>query len=94
MKKELPETYQPTALREVKKRRRKVMFGYGFRNGSGVQVVSSPISSGDVFVMLEYIPSVQDFDKGMPVIVRLNKDGTNEVLYVWHTYHCHWFREK
>lgn len=89
----LPDEYQPKVLRPPPQKRRKtVAYVRGFRSGNGI-TREFPAST-DPFVVLEWVPSEGEQSLGMPIIVRLNKDGSQEVLYVWHIHHQKWVLEK
>lgn len=92
MSDELPEEYQPSCRRKEFKQRPLVLYARSFRAGG--TTLPSFLKRSHLFKVLEWAPSDNDLNKGMPVIVRLNKDGSEEVLYVWHISRNLWVRER
>ena len=81
MSDELPEEYVPSELRVPKlKRRAFVDYAVGFRDGDNYGMTHGPNPS--ITNMLEVVPE-EDPKGRVAVIVRLNKDGTDEIIYRW-----------
>jgi hypothetical protein len=98
MSEELPEEYQPKILRgEKKKPRKRAHYQYAVRHTDNYLSyigANKPRANYNPMKLLEHVPEEQDFNKGMPVIVKVNIDGSEEVLYVWHIHYQKWVRER
>jgi hypothetical protein len=92
----LPDEYKPSSVRarESVAPRNREGYGYGTRLGGVVEVTWSPRGKDAIHALLNHEPAKEDHERGMPVIVLMKKDGTDEVLYVWQIARKLWKKEK